>query len=71
MRDAGDPDSKANKEQKLIMDNLMKISGFIDKYKGSLDENHIIREITEYDRVIKDFDKKYVEKDNRIISAYG
>ena len=57
VRDQGDPDSKANSEQKQIIDSLNKISGFIDNYKGTLDDNHIIREITEYDRVIKDFDK--------------
>ena len=71
VRDQGDPDSKANSEQKQIIDSLNKISGFIDNYKGTLDDNHIIREITEYNKMIKDFDKQYVEKDNRLMSRHA
>lgn len=70
IRDKGDPDSKANAEQKQIIDSLQKISGFIDTYKSSLDDNHIIKEITDYDAVIKQYDKAFVEKDSRLISAH-
>ena len=57
VRDQGDPNSKANQEQKQIMESLQKIGGFIDTYKTTLDDNHIIKEITEYDKIIKDYDK--------------
>lgn len=53
------------------MDSLRKISGFIDTYKSSLDDNHIIKEISDYDAVIKNFDKQYVERDNKIITQHA
>ena len=53
------------------MDSLHKIDGFIDTYKASLDDNHIINEITDYDAVIKNFDKQYVDRDNKIITQHA
>jgi hypothetical protein len=67
IRDKGDPDSKANQEQKQILDSIKKISGYIDQYKSSLEDNHIITEIKNYDKVIKEYDKQFVEKDQKLI----
>jgi hypothetical protein len=53
------------------MDSLQKISGFIDTYKSSLDDNHIIKEISDYDAVIKNIDKQYVDRDNKLISSHA
>jgi hypothetical protein len=71
LRDQGDPDSKANQEQKQILDSLNKISGFIDQYKSSLEDNHIITEIRNYDKVIKDYDKQFVERDSYLLKQYA
>ena len=48
------------------MESLNKIAGFIETYKGSLENNHIIDEIRSYDKKIKDFDKAYVDNDNKL-----
>ena len=53
------------------MDSLHRISGFIDTYKSSLDDNHIIKEISDYDAVIKNIDAQYVDRDNRIITQHA
>jgi hypothetical protein len=66
IRDQGDPDSKANQEQKQILDSINKIGTFIDQYKGSLEDNHILNEITSYDKVIKDYDRMFVDKDTKL-----
>jgi len=40
---------------------------FIDQYSSVMSKNHLIDEIKAYDQGIKDFDKQFVESDNRLI----
>ena len=70
-RDKGDPDSKANQEQKQILGNLNQIADIIDTYRAALNENHLITEIREYDKTIKEYDKMYVTQDNKLLNEFG
>jgi uncharacterized protein (UPF0276 family) len=53
------------------LDSINKIGGFIDQYKGSLEDNHILNEITSYDKVIKDYDRMFVDKDTKLFNEYA
>jgi len=52
-RETGNMDNKGNQEQKSIIESLTKIVGFIDTYSKTINQNHLIGEIQEYDDAIK------------------
>ena len=68
-RAAGNPENKGNQEQKQIIESLTKIIGFIDTYSKTLNQNHLISEIQEYDDAIKQQDKYFVNQDDKILNA--
>jgi hypothetical protein len=48
---------------------LSKIVGYIDTYSKTLNQNHLISEIQEYDDAIKQQDKYFVNQDDKILGA--
>ena len=68
-RRVGNLDNKGNQEQKQIIESLEKIIGYIDTYAKTLNQNHLISEIQEYDDAIKQQDKYFVNQDDKIIGA--